>query len=172
MKPYSVPVRLKGWTPTIGEHVFAVGYPQLDCTELVDSKLLKLREGLHGAYGRITSFFPEGRSSSHPTPVFEVEGDWKSGMSGGPVFNQHGDVIGVVSRSLSSADELRGVCYAACLGSILSLPQLVPSLDVSNPSWRIGYGAIRRGPWHLAGVFKTSAEAHQLAASAGESYQV
>jgi len=168
--PYSVPVRLEGWIPTIGEHVFAVGYPQLDCTEVADSKLFTLKEGLHGAYGRITNFFPKGREKSNITPVFEIEGDWKSGMSGGPVFNRHGDVIGIVSRSLSSTDELSGVGYAACLGSIPSVRQLAPFLDVLNPNWRTGYGVLCRDPWHLAGVCKTSTEAHQLAASEGESY--
>jgi len=170
--PHSVPVRAQGWTPKIGEYVLAIGYPQLDFSEVPGRDLMKLKEGLHGAYGRVRNFFPKGRSMSDPTPVFEVEADWKSGMSGGPVFNQHGEVVGVVSRSLSPDGDLNGVGYAVSLGSIAYMRELMPSLDTLNPSWRLGYAVLGQDPRHLAGVFRSHADAHQFATASAGSYQI
>jgi serine protease Do len=59
---------------------------------------------MKGAFGRITGYFPSGRGRRNPTPVYQVEANWESGMSGGPVLNQAGEVIGVVSHSLLSDD--------------------------------------------------------------------
>jgi hypothetical protein len=55
---------------------------------------------MYGAYGRIVDVHPNGVGTANPSPVIEVETDWPPGMSGGPVFNQAGDVVGIVSRSI------------------------------------------------------------------------
>jgi serine protease Do len=68
---------------------------------------------MFAAYGRVTDLYPCGRDHSNPTPVFEVEADWPSGMSGGPVFDAKGEVIGLVSRGLSAGNkELMGHAWA------------------------------------------------------------
>ncbi|WP_175511169.1 serine protease [Collimonas sp. OK307] len=171
--PFSVPVRLDGWQPSIGEYVFAVGYPQLQPKDEVgpDTLLAIVKDGIRGAYGRITDVFPEGRGLTNPTPVFEVEADWQSGMSGGPVFNQQGEVVGIVSRSLVPDGNSKGVGYATCL-KWAPVRELMPSLDAGVPGWRVGYGVLRQKPRHLAGVFKTEIEAARFAISTGDGHQV
>ena len=100
--PHTVPIRLSGWKPVEGELVFAIGYPELDCTELDEiGQRALLHEGMYGAYGRVIAVHKDGRSTSNVTPVIEVEGDWPGGMSGGPVFNsatKRGRQNGVTKR--------------------------------------------------------------------------
>lgn len=173
-KPHFVPIRASGWNPAIGETVLAIGFPELECQQRLDGGAQEalLSEGMNGAYGRITAIHPRGTSKSNPTPVFEVECNWRSGMSGGPVFNSFGEVVGLVSRSLPPDNDLPGVGWATCFGLIPYFSQFVPTLDILNPKWRRGWAVLRSEPWHLAGFFKTEKEAQQLVNSMGSNYQV
>ncbi len=102
--------------------MLAIGYAELNCQALEDSaQRALLSEGLYGAYAQITAVYEEGRNAMHPTPVFAVEGDWRPGMSGGPVFNSTGGVVGVVSRSMAPVDGHPGVGWAVSLGRIEAL---------------------------------------------------
>jgi hypothetical protein len=52
--------------------------------------------------GSVTACFPRGRDKTFlPHACFEIELDAPGRASGGPVFNANGDVIGVVSTSMS-----------------------------------------------------------------------
>ena len=169
---HTLPVDFR-WKPKVGERVLAVGFPELG----VDSGTPEhpahyLTEGMFGAYGHITDVFPQGRGRAHPTPVFEVEADWQSGMSGGPVFNDKGYVVGVVSRSLAPTKEEPGVGYAACLSWIPEAPSLVPTLDADNPGWRLGFGVFRPSPWHLAHVSESKEDADREQFRLGNDYIV
>ncbi len=114
--PHTLRVRGSAWTPTIGEYVLAAGYATLNCQVLDENeRRALLEEGMYGAYARVTGVHPNGRNSSHPTPVFEVEGDWRSGMSGGPVFDSNGEVVGLVSRSLPPDGTNSGIGWAVDL---------------------------------------------------------
>jgi len=161
------------WQPAIGEPVFALGFPELDFKPLhVEEVARYLSEGMFGAYGLITDLHPEGRSKTNPTPVFETDAHWPSGMSGGPVFNRRGNVVGVVSRSLEPSDDGGGVGYAAWLSQIPEIVQMAATLNLDNPSVRKGFGVLRREPWDLKGVFRSQKEADVFRAKLGPGFEV
>ncbi len=139
--PKTLPVQVADWEPTVGEYVLAFGYPQLkpsvQVTESLEQTLIE--DGLFSAYGRITSVYPNGRDLMNQTPCFEVKANWRSGMSGGPVVNRSGNVIGIVSRSICTDGEPIGVGYASCLPFIPEIGQLAQRIDSDNPGWRKGY---------------------------------
>ncbi|MDX8129247.1 serine protease [Methylomonas sp. OY6] len=173
LTPHSIPVKAIGWHPSIGEIVLAIGFPELECQLLTeDSQLATLTEGMYAAYGRITKLHPFGTSQHHPNPVLEVECNWPSGMSGGPVFNSSGEVVGVVSRSLLGDEKSPGVGKATSFEFLSYFNTLVPTLDGLNPMMRRGWGVIRNNPWHLAGFFKTKREALKFAEGFDFEYQV
>ena len=162
--PQVLPLQLRGWQPSIGEYVLAFGYPELKpSAEMSNFEIQAIVEdGLHCAYGQITRLFPGGRDSTNPTPVFEVEANWPSGMSGGPVVNEQGNVIGIVSRSLAPDGNLPGAGYAACLPWIPEISRLTPHLDKDNPGHRLGF-AVLDDQEKLVGVWPTLGLAHDYA---------
>jgi len=158
--------------PKVGETVFAVGYPELGLEVLNGNEIARyLKEGMFGVCGRVTNLCPNGRGN-RPSPGFEVEADWRPGMSGGPVFNERGEVIGVVSSSLAPSDVEPGIGYATSLAMIPNALMLAPTLDIDNPGCRLGFGVYRTDPWHLAGVFKSQDGADHLRAQLPPEYQV
>jgi serine protease Do len=139
--PQTLPLRTSGWAPRIGEIVLAVGFPKLDLSEVdLAKQSALLDEGMYGAYGRIVAIHEKGVSRSNPTPVFEVESDWPGGMSGGPVFNRNGEVVGMVSRSLRAESEHVGTGYAVHFGLARDIEQLTQNVDPLNPGWRKCWG--------------------------------
>ncbi|WP_137009961.1 S1 family peptidase [Aquitalea aquatilis] len=168
---HTVPVNFQTY-PEVGEAVFAVGYPELGFEALNGDEIARyLKEGMFGVYGRVTNLCPDGRGN-RPSPGFEVEADWRPGMSGGPVFNERGEVIGIVSSSLPPSDEGPGIGYATSLAMIPNASRLVPTLDIDNPGCRLGFGVYRTDPWHLSGVFKSQDDAEHLRTQLSPGYCV
>lgn len=169
---HTVPVNFHT-CPEVGEVVLAVGYPELRFEALHEDEIGRyLREGMFGVYGRVTTLCPDGRSNTRPSAGFEVEADWPAGMSGGPVFNQNGEVVGVVSSSLRPSDEAQGIGYATSLAMIPNLSGLIPTLDIDKPGCRLGFGVYRTDPWHLAGVFSSQQDAEDLRTQLPPGYSV
>lgn len=169
---HTVPVNFQT-PPKIGDIVFAVGYPELGLEAMNGDEVARyLSEGMFGVYGRVTNLYPNGRSKTRTSPGFEVEADWPAGMSGGPVFNRRGEVVGVVSSSLQPSDSEAGVGFAASLAMIPDAPRLVPTLDTDNPGCRFGFGVYRADPWHLPGVFNSQRDAEHLRAQLPSGYIV
>jgi serine protease Do len=122
----TLPLRLKGAVPILGEPVLALGYPSISAEmHLPGKSIVTLSEEMQGAFGRITGHFPWGRGRRNPTPVYQVEGNWAPGMSGGPVLNQAGEVIGVVSQSLLSDDigTRNGIGYASAFAFMTNVTE-------------------------------------------------
>ncbi|MEN5229744.1 serine protease [Brevundimonas naejangsanensis] len=169
----NLPIRLGHKGAQVGDIVVAVGYPQIN-TVHGDAKQVSTRveEGMFAGYGVVTALYPHGRDQANPTPVFEVGANWPSGMSGGPVFNMAGEVIGLVSRGLEPADgETLGTAWATWFEAIPEMTNWVPTLDPLNPSHRRGWGVLRSEPWSLAGVAPSEAEADAILSQAGEGFE-
>ncbi|WP_300376677.1 serine protease [Henriciella sp.] len=136
------PLPISAQCPAIGEKVLAIGYPILGTKFDERTARLIFEENLSGAEGVVTELHPDGRGLTRPWPAFEIEGDWASGMSGGPVINMSGQVVGVVSSSFAPTATATGVGYAVDLTRI-PLRRIAPELDLSNPGWVFGGGAFK-----------------------------
>nr|QDF38817.1 trypsin-like peptidase domain-containing protein [Bradyrhizobium symbiodeficiens] len=130
-----------------------------------------LTESMYGSIGQVSGAFPHGREH-RPWPTFSVNGLWPpSGMSGGPVFNQDGEVIGLVSSSDEPGSD-NAQSYAFWFAPMPALPQYLPHIDPSNPGWVRGWGVVRSAPWHLAAVTPDRAQAETICATLGAGYEV
>ncbi|WP_181104048.1 S1 family peptidase [Xanthomonas arboricola] len=159
--------------PEIGETVLAVGYPELRLEAMGSDEVERyLHEGMFGVYGTVTNLYPNGRGAAYPSPVFEVEANWPSGMSGGPVFNQFGQVIGIVSSSWEPSGGAPGLGYATCLAMIPEAPQLTPTLDYENPGRRWGFGVYHTETLQLTNVASSRDQAESMKARLQPGYQV
>lgn len=94
--------------PLVGERLWAFGYRQKDMqdgsalvTPLVSS-------------GLVAAAYPQGRGERMPAACIEVNMDSLGGMSGGPVVNDKGNVIGIVSSSLEG-----GPSYVTLIWDVL-----------------------------------------------------
>jgi hypothetical protein len=113
--------RIAGLTvrlPTEGERVAIVGFSAAD-------DVIPLSEGaaVRGEFrlsvGTVTEQYPEGRDrSSLPGPCFEVDSFTAGGMSGGPVFDHTGRVVGILSKCLPPD----GPSYVSLLWPALLVP--------------------------------------------------
>jgi len=174
----NLPIRRYPTSPRVGDLVVAVGYPQIELARGPAQNLpTSITEGMFAAYGVVSNLHPRGRDRANPTPVFEVEANWPSGMSGGPVFNAAGEVIGLVSRSIAPADEdALGTAWATWLAA--SVPPTEPaaiswpeSIDADDLYFRSAWAAVRLDPWRLEGFPTTEQEATALARNLGHDFR-
>ncbi|WP_447965291.1 S1 family peptidase [Nitrospira sp. Ecomares 2.1] len=108
-----LPLKISGSRPKIGDRVMAIGYPNvMDVQNVREEGVLIFTEKMYGAVGKITQLFATGRGITKPWPSFEVSCNWPGGMSGGPIFNEDGHVIGLVSSGMDSNSEDDGVGYS------------------------------------------------------------
>jgi serine protease Do len=134
--PY-LPVDLRRWYPRPGERVLALGFADLD----VDSNDLgedrPISQYVYGSLASIVDVEPASGVRGRPWPQFRVAAEWPHGMSGGPVFNEAGHVIGVVSTGI----EGQGIASATYFSGWNVPEQIFASLDPDNSGWFRCYGA-------------------------------
>ena len=72
--------------------------------------------------GLVTNCFPHGRGERMPSPCVEVDMETLGGMSGGPVFNKEGHLVGIVSSSFDGGPSYVTLIWDALRLSIKGLP--------------------------------------------------
>ncbi|MER5114669.1 trypsin-like serine peptidase [Serratia marcescens] len=133
--------------PLVGERLWAFGFRHGLVEDGVASVSPMVSSGL------VTAAFPQGRGERMPAPCIEVEMDTMGGMSGGPVVDSDGNVIGVVSSSFDG-----GPSYVTLIWDALNyriggtVPALMKYQDVSLLTAKaLGLsrikGSIERKPW-------------------------
>lgn len=167
-----LPLRCSGAPPKPGDRILAIGYPELG---LVHDEPPRTRplfvERMYGAIGEVTAVHPRGLGSSRPWPIIELKANWRSGMSGGPLFNEAGEIIGLVSSSIEPDESGFGVGFGLWFGGF-PIQHLMPFLDASNPGNYRGFGMVRPEPWHLAGIYPDGDQAKARAEALGTDYEV
>jgi serine protease Do len=162
--PLVSPLPLSSCEPKIGDEVIGIGFPILGSSFEGQSAMMRFTERMFGASGVVTGLHPQGVSKSRPWPTFEIEGDWRSGMSGGPVVNLAGQIVGVISSSLAPTDECPGVGFAVNLARIPVTP-FAPEIDRNNPGWYFGWATFKAGT--MTGFFETKEKAQAFAGPNG-----
>ena len=94
--------------PKIGERLWAVGY-----REVVNDGTPQI--GAFVTSGLVTEQFSSGRGSYINGACVEVAMKSLGGMSGGPVFNEEGRVVGVISTCLEGQEDNLGPTYVTLI---------------------------------------------------------
>lgn len=128
---------LTHWHPKIGEKVMALGFAGLDVDKggLGDER--PMHQYIYGSIGRIIDVEPADGDRRSPWPMIRVSTEWPGGMSGGPVFNEAGQVIGVVSAGIVG----QGVATATYFSGWDIPERTLSTIDPYNPGWFRCFGA-------------------------------
>src|SRR5690606_34786626 len=128
--PY-LPVDFRRWQPRIGESIMALGYSDLDVDSRDRGPDRPISQYLYGSLGQIMDIEPADQSRGRPWPVLRIDGNWPGGMSGGPVFNEAGHVIGIVSTGFAGDGGATATFFSGW-----EVPERVfGSIDPSNPGF-------------------------------------
>ncbi|MEJ5154511.1 serine protease [Gluconobacter wancherniae] len=105
---------LSSRTPKVDETVMFAGFASSSLEPIpVSDNYLNMNGSVRVGIGKVTDVWREGRDSVlMPYPCFAVECLTVGGMSGGPVFDSFGNVIGVLSRSFDNSPD--GPSTASC----------------------------------------------------------
>ncbi len=152
--PY-LPVDFCRWRPSIGESILALGYADLDDDKGIHDEGRPISQYLYGSIGVITDIESADGTRSSPWPMIRIDANWPGGMSGGPVFNEAGNVVGLVSAGFEG---VRGA--TATIFSGWDMPgRIFSSIDPSNPGAFLCWGGFdAAGELVLSGQNKASVE--------------
>lgn len=117
-------LRLRMALPKPGDLAFAFGYHAMRSEKLdSDGPAYSQCQTLSASKGTVEEVHFGGRDRAFlPFPCFRVSSRYDGGMSGGPVMNEAGQVIGVVCSSLGDPDDGGGhISYASLIGPVLGM---------------------------------------------------
>jgi hypothetical protein len=104
--------------PKIGERIVAFGYPSSGAIAISRTPHLKIDWGVNPSttVGEVIEVYEEYRDRVMlPFPSFQINARFDGGMSGGPVFNENGQICGVVCASLDMPTDESYVSYVATI---------------------------------------------------------
>ena len=129
--PY-LPIDLCVWRPRIGGSVQELGYAEFDgSSPEVDENNQPVSQYLYASHGSIIDFDQADGDRARPWPIIRGDAYWPGGMSGGPVFNESGHVVGLVSSGFQGVD-----CASEAVSSGWDVPERIfGSIDADNPGW-------------------------------------
>lgn len=146
------------WTPEIGDQAMALGYADLDVDTHARGEHRPMEQDIYGSVSEIIGLEPPDAERGRPWPMMRVQANWPGGMSGGPVFNTEGKVVGLVSTGFPGDDIAIATYFSAW-----EIPQQTfQSLDPANPGWFYCI-AVFDAEGHIRWVGTNGAEASRFA---------
>jgi serine protease Do len=166
-----LPIRV-GTRPSVaeGDRVLAVGYPEIKSWKRPGAQLITFQEQMRGSFGRVLKVDRTWDQDRKIWPTITVEAHWKSGMSGGPVFNENCEVVGIVCRSVDAEDGTQPWSTALWLEALPFSENIHGSVNPRNPGWIVGWGACTAHS--LVKLFQTKEEAEAFVQECGSSLSV
>jgi len=140
---------------TVGDRVLAIGYPSVQSWHGLS--MVSYREEMRGSVGRVIALDRSWEQERKIWPTITVDVAWQGGMSGGPVFNEDGQVVGIVSRGLDTTDGSQAWSKALWLEALPFNKNVYGNIDPRNPGWVVGWGACNAHS--VIELFSTQAEA-------------
>lgn len=143
--------------PLVGERLWAFGYRHQLIIDGAASITPFVSSGL------VTEAFPHGRGERMPSPCLEVQMDTLGGMSGGPVVNSDGKLVGIVSSSIDGGPSFITLIWDALRFDIKGTIPLLKRHDDTNLIQAMHLGLVKisgdfeRKPWGDI-VFEMSAD--------------
>jgi hypothetical protein len=148
-------IRMKGLLPVPQSRIAGFGYhsSKTSITRHADGNYhLDLNDIPQATTGVVTAVFPDGRDRGmYPFPCFQVNAKFNSGMSGGPVFDETGHLIGVICGSLPAVANEDDVSYVAAIWPMFRI--LIDAKVANRPKPTDKYPAIDLA---LAGVLSVA----------------
>jgi hypothetical protein len=123
--------------PLVGSRLWAVGFRHGDFEENTEFVSPLVSSGL------VTKCFPHGRGERMPSPCVEVDMEALDGMSGGPVFNADGHLVGIVSSSFDGGPSYVTLIWDALRVAVTGLPSEVWKAEVSGILEGIDLGLVK-----------------------------
>ncbi len=133
-----MPLALRNEPPVVGDFVKGYGFADLDVAKDEAGEDRPFSQYLYESSGEVIEVFPADPSSTMPWPRFRVAVEWPSGMSGGPVLNTKGNVIGVISRGWTGESDSTATHFAGW--NIAE--RTFPTLDAFAPRRYKGFAAL------------------------------
>jgi hypothetical protein len=133
-QPPLAPLRLSILPPTKGEKIAAFGFASTN-VEAESGQQVKFDLNPSTATGIVTDVFSEKRDSCLLSfPSFQVEAHFIGGMSGGPIFNEAGELCGLVCSGGSGDEDVpisSGVVLWPMVG--IRIDHRIPSVITQPP---------------------------------------
>ncbi len=119
--------------PEVAENTLALGYPHQVVTDS-----FSFESELRASHGVVEEIHNEKRDPLVTYPSFMVSGRYEAGMSGGPVYDEKGGVIGVVSRGMTPSDGSPPYGIAASIGCLTELRVTLETDDAGPFDYSMG----------------------------------
>lgn len=137
--------------PTPSARLWAVGFRQgeIDGSEAPLTPLV--------TSGLVTNCYPNGRGERMPSPCVEVDMEAYGGMSGGPVLNEDGRVVGIISSSFDGGPSYVTLVWDSMRLSLEGLPKEVWGTQNAGLIEGIELGLVRiKGKFQVDGQRNTT----------------
>lgn len=160
---------MKAALPLIGERLWAFGFRHQHIEDGIPSVTPFVSSGL------VSGAFPYGRGERMPSPCIEVEMDTLGGMSGGPVVNDEGELVGIVSSSFEGGPSYITLIWEALRMEVNCPPPMFERLHQISllKAQRLGQakvsGEVEDKPWGDVVINLSDAEQELFASSATNS---